>query len=369
MTADQRSTTPPGHDPGRDARIAGDNTGTTARVVQVTRRGGPSVLAVREVRLPPPDEGEVLVRVEAAGVAFGDVQLREGLRRAALPVVPGYDVAGTVIASGGKIDGPAVGDKVAVRIPGGTGGYATHVLVPAWAAVPYPERLDPHAVVALVVNYVTAWQMLSRSAPVTEGSTILVHSAAGGVGSALLQLAALRGLRAFGTASAGKADLVRSLGATPIDYRAGDVAAAVRSAAPEGVDAVFDALGSASWRQALPLLRPGGRLVVYGMSTTFAGGRLSIPGLLRNFARLPRTSYLAYLTRGIGVVGYNSEAMVRAHPGRYREDLARLIGLLDEGSISPLLHRAFPLDRAAEAQAELGSGRAIGKITLAIGRP
>lgn len=340
---------------------------TIGRAVQVNRRGGPEVLAVREVPVAPPGDGEVLVRVEAAGVAFGDLQLREGLRRVAFPVVPGHDAAGTVIEAGGNPEGLTVGDNVAVRMPQSAGGYATHVTVPAWAAVPYPTHLDPRAVVALVLNYVTAWQMLTRSAQVTEGSTILVHSAAGGVGSALVQLAALRDLRVFGTASAGKAPLVEALGAIPIDYRTENVAATIRRAAPGGVDAVFDGLGSASWREALPLLRPGGRLVTYGMSAAFKGGRLSIPRLARNFIRIPRTSYLTYVTRGIGVVAYNSDRIVPAHHDWYRQDLASLIELLAAGSINPVIHRTYPLEQAGRAHADLGAGRATGKIVLDVG--
>jgi NADPH:quinone reductase-like Zn-dependent oxidoreductase len=320
------------------------------------------------VRVPPPGVGEALVRVEAAGVAFGDIALREGLGGGSRSSVPGYDAAGTVASVGANVEGLAVGDKVAVWTSG-SGGYATHVVVPAWAAVPYPGHLGPHAVVSLVLNYLTAWQLLSRTAVVADGSTILVHSAAGGIGSALLQLAALRGMRVIGTASAGKAELVERLGAVPIDYRGQDVPARVRELAPDGVDAVFDALGGRSWRQALPLLRPGGHLIAYGMSGAFRGGRRSLPKLLGNVLRDPRTAYLTYFTRSIGVSGYRSDVMVGTHHDWFRQDMGSLIGLLAAGSIAPVVHRSYPLEQAGQAQAELGAGRATGKITLAIPQP
>ncbi len=335
------------------------------RVVQVTRTGGPEVLAVRDVELAPPGAGEVLVRVEAAGVAFGDVLLRVGMRRVPLPAVPGHEVVGTVAAVGADVEGLAVGDPVAAYTQA-QGGYATFVVAPAWAVLPRPAHLDPHAVVSLVLNYVTAWQMLTRTAVIAEGSTVLVQGAAGGVGSALVQLAVLRGLRVIGTASTGKVDRVRQMGATAIDHRTSDVAAEVRALAPDGVDAIFDGLGSASWRADLPLLRTGGHLVIYGMSSAFAGGNRNLGALARNFARLPRTSYLTYVTRGIGVTAYNNDAMVAAHHDWFRADLAALLDLLDAGAITPLVHATFPLEQAGRAQDELGSGRAVGKVTLAV---
>jgi len=190
--------------------------GFPGRAVFATKRGGPEVLQVGEHRVPRPGTDEVVVAVRAAGVAFGDIMLREGLRRDVRPpIIPGYDAAGIVVAVGASVTDMQPGDSVAVRTSGSTGGYATHLLAPRWAAVPYPAHLDPAAVTSLVLNYLTAFQMLTRAAPIADGATILVHSAAGGVGSALLQLGALRGLRMFGTASAGKAAFVAEHGGIP----------------------------------------------------------------------------------------------------------------------------------------------------------
>lgn len=345
--------------------IAAQPTGFPGRAVFATKRGGPEVLQVGEHRVPRPGADEVVVAVRAAGVAFGDIMLREGLRRDVRPpIIPGYDAAGIVVAVGASVTDMQPGDSVAVRTSGGTGGYATHLLAPRWAAVPYPAHLDPAAVTSLVLNYLTAFQLLTRAAPIADGATILVHSAAGGVGSALLQLGALRGLRMFGTASVGKAAFVAEHGGIPIDYRREDYVRRVRAEAPDGIDAVFDGLGGNSWRQALPLLRPGGHLVVYGLSSGFKDGRRSLTGLLNGLLRAPRTSYLTYLQHSVGVTGYGSDTLIPAHPDWYRHDLAHLIGLLADGAIAPAVHRTFPLADAAEAQRELGTGRATGKVVL-----
>ena len=215
-------------------RDPSDATGFAGRAVFATRWGGPDVLRVtaREVGLPAPDQ--IVVEVEAAGVAFGDLLLREGLRRELRPPsIPGYDVAGVIRAVGSDVHDLREGDSVAVWT-GGSGGYATHVVAPRTAAVRYPADLAAASVTSLVLNYVTAWQMLTRSVALDDGATILIHSAAGGVGSALLELGALRGMTMFGTASAAKADFVAGLGGIPIDYRNEDYTKRIRAAAPAG---------------------------------------------------------------------------------------------------------------------------------------
>ncbi len=334
------------------------------RAVFATRWGGPDVLRAAERRIGPPNVDQIVVEVEAAGVAFGDILLREGLRRELRPpVIPGYDAAGIVRAIGADVHDLREGDHVAVWT-GDTGGYATHVIVPRTAAVRYPADLAAPSVTALVLNYLTAWQMLTRSVALADGATILVQSAAGGVGSALLELGALRGMTMFGTASAAKAGFVTGLGGIPIDYRGEDYARQVRAHAPDGIDAVFDALGPASWKSALPLLRPGGHLVVYGVSSALKNGRRTIPGLLNALLRAPRPSYTSYFIKGIGVIGYASSKIIPAHPDWFTQDLSYLIGLLADGQIAPRIHRTFALEDAGEAHKELGVGRASGKIVL-----
>jgi len=353
------------HPTQRPERSPADASSFAGRAVFAPRWGGPDVLRVAERQVGPPDADQIVVEVAAAGVAFGDILLREGLQRQLRPpVIPGYDAAGIVRAVGSDIHDLREGDNVAVWT-GGTGGYATHVVAPRTSAVRYPPELAAAAsVTSLVLNYVTALQMLTRSVALADGATILVQSAAGGVGSALLELGALRGMTMFGTASAAKSDFVTQLGGIPIDYRGEDYARQVRAQAPDGIDAVFDALGPASWKSALPLLRPGGHLVVYGASSTSKNGRRNIPGLLNALLRAPRTGYLTYFLKGVGVSGYNSVKAISAHPDWFTQDLSHLLGLLAAGKIAPRIHRTFALEDAGDAQKELGAGRVSGKIVL-----
>ena len=129
---------------------------------------------------------------------------------------------------------------------------------------------------------------------------------------------------------------------------------------------MFDALGPVSWKGALPLLRPGGHLVAYGVSSAFKNGRRDIIGLLGGLLRAPRTSYLTYFLKGVGVSGYNSEKVIPAHPDWFAQDLGRLIQLLADGKIAPHIHRTYALEDAGDAQKELGTGRGTGKIVLAL---
>ena len=185
------------------------------RKIVVERRGGPEQLQLVEAEIGPPGPGEVQVRVDVTGVAYADTLMREGLYPAVkIPFTPGADIAGVVEQVGDGVEGVAVGQRVAAFIQ--TGGSAERINLPAKRVVPQPaEGLDQAQVVALILNYLTAYQMMHRMASVHAGDRILVHGAAGGVGTALLQLGKLAGLEMYGTASARKHDTVRAHGATP----------------------------------------------------------------------------------------------------------------------------------------------------------
>ncbi len=348
----------------RQAMGTGVVTGFAGHAVYMTRRGGPDVLEVRERHVPLPGPGEVVVEIRATGVAYGDQKSREGLKPGMhFPSIPGYDGAGVVVAVGAGVIEPVVGTHVAVWT-GGSGGNASHVTVPSWAAVGYPAEMSSETVASMILTYLTAYQLLNRAVPVPEGATILVHPAAGTVGTALLQLGALRGLRMFGTASASKAHLVSQAGAEPINYRTEDYARRIRTDGPEGIDAIFDGIGGNSWRKDLPLLRAGGHLAVYGFTEGVRNGRRNLAGLLRGAIRAPRPSYLTYYLRGVGVTGYRVDETIAAHHDWYAEDMSALIQLLRNGAITPIIHKTFPFREAAEAHRELASGSAGGKILL-----
>ena len=227
--------------------------------IVVTHYGGPDVLRVVEEECPEPKNGEVRVRVLAAGVSLPDVMAREGIHPETPPVpfTPGWDLVGVVDRLGDGASGFEPGQIVAALPIHGA--YAEFVCLPQRELVPVPSGLDAAEAVSLVLNYVTAYQMLHRSAHVRPGQRVLIHGAAGGVGTALLQLGRLAGLEMYGTCSSRSAPAVSDLGGIPIDYQHQDFVKEIHRLTGEGVDAVFDphrwqpplafAPGSPSWRK------------------------------------------------------------------------------------------------------------------------
>ena len=242
------------------------------RAVWITGHGGPGALQVRETADPVPGQGQVRIRVSAAGLNFADVMAAQGLYPDAPkpPCVVGYEVAGVIDALGAGSAGLAAGQRVLAMTH--FGGHSDVVCVPTDQALPIPEAMSFETAAALPVTYLTAYHMLFRVASVRPGERILVHMAAGGVGTAVLQLCrTMDDLVVFGTASAGKHDVLRAEGCThPIDYHATDYAAEVRRlTGGEGVDVVLDPLGGNDWRKGLKLLR----LVAYGLANLASGPR------------------------------------------------------------------------------------------------
>jgi NADPH:quinone reductase-like Zn-dependent oxidoreductase len=232
--------------------------------VVVDRFGGPEVVRVVEEDDPQPGPGEVRVRVLAAGVSLSDAQMRAGtyLGGPKPPFTPGYELVGVVEELGPGCSRLREGDRIGALTQWGAD--AERVCVPEKYAVEVPEDLDPAEVMSLVFTYMTAYQMLHRTAMAKSGDTVFVHGAAGRVGVALLELGALGGLRFIGTASARDRAVVERLGAVAIDYRNEDFLARVRQLPGRGVDVALDAIGGAVSLRSFRALRPGGRLVVYG---------------------------------------------------------------------------------------------------------
>src|SRR5512134_3007483 len=217
--------------------------------VIVTHYGGPDALRVIEEACPEPKNGEVRVRVLAAGVSLPDLLMREGVHPETppLPFTPGWDLVGVVDRLGHGVAGVERGQTVAALPIHGA--YAEFVCLPQRELVPVPSGLDAAEAVSLVLNYITAYQMLHRSAEVKPGMRVLIHGAAGGVGTALLQLGRIAGLEMYGTCSPKRAAAVTELGAVPIDYRNVDFVEEIHRLAGEGVDVVFDGIGGPHmWR-------------------------------------------------------------------------------------------------------------------------
>ncbi|MGW4730969.1 medium chain dehydrogenase/reductase family protein [Streptomyces shenzhenensis] len=325
----------------------------------------PDGLQIRHGAVPAPGPGQVLIRMEATGVSFAEQQMRRGkyYDQPPFPFVPGYDLVGTVAAAGDGVDPRLAGTRVAALVK--VGGWASHVLVDAADAVPVPDGIGAAEAETLVVNGVTAWQMLHRKARVRTGQTVLVLGANGGVGSVLVQLAHAAGVRVIGTASVRHHDALRALGVTPVDYRAGDVAARVRALAPGGVDAVFDHVGGSgivdSWR----LLAPGGTLVSYGTAATRddSGSKqlpvLKLLGRVWLWNTLPnrRRAYFFNLWAGRALAKDRFRARLRA-------DLTEVFAALRRGDITPQIAAELPLTRAADALRLAESGTVAGKVIL-----
>jgi len=326
--------------------------------VIITGLGGPEVLKRVEEELPEPAPGQVRVKVLAAGVAFADVLMRRGLYPGTprFPFVPGYDIVGDIDAVGAGVTDFRVGQRVAALTM--LGGYSQYTLVGAIYLVPVPAGLDPAEAVSLVLNYVTAYQMLHRVARLRSGQSLLVHSAAGGVGTAALQLGRVIGLTMFGTASKAKHELVSALGAVPIDYRTEIFVDRIRQLAPQGLDCVLDPIGGAQWWQSYNCLHRGGNLLCYGVQAAVSKGQLTA-GL--GFALL---GLMKLLPGGKKVGWFNVKTLRDQHPEWFREDLSRLFDLLSARQIQPVIAVRFPLSDAALANGMLEKSQSSGKFVL-----
>jgi NADPH:quinone reductase-like Zn-dependent oxidoreductase len=325
-----------------------------SRVV-LSALGGPEVLQVIEEDLRDPGANEVRIRILATGVAFADVLMRRGLYSGVppLPYSPGYDIVGVVDFCGAGVSQWKSGDFVAALTQ--TGGYARYIVLPESELVRVPIGLDPAEAVSLVLNYTTAYQLIHRIAKLRQGESVLIHGAAGGVGTAALQLGSLVGLKMFGTASRPKHELVAALGGIPIDYRTEDFA---RRCA--GVDAVFDPIGGYNWLRSYRTLCKGGRFIGYGMSAAIEGGHRNMALAAVSLAALKMVGLLP----GKSARWYSIITEKDKHPEWFREDLSRLLSLLHEKSIHPVIAERLPLCSAARAHELLEKASVSGKIVL-----
>jgi NADPH2:quinone reductase len=336
----------------------------------VTHYGGPDALQVLEEACPEPKDGEVRVRVLAAGVSLPDVLMREGVHPETprLPFTPGWDLIGMVDRLGDGVSGVEPGQIVAA-LPI-SGAYAEFVCLPQHELVPVPSGLDAAEAVSLVLNYVTAYQMLHRSAKVRRGQRVLIHGAAGGVGSALLQLGRLAGLEMYGTCSSQGASAVSDLGAVPIDYQFQDFVEEIHRLTGEGVDVVFESIGGTHIWRSRKALRSGGTVVAYGITSSLRGGR-SASGCSGGRHRFRAIAVFGlYIAGGWllpgrkRVVPYSIQWLKRVRPALFRQDLIALFDLLQQQKIKPLIAQRLPLSEARLAHELLGKGGVTGKIVL-----
>jgi NADPH:quinone reductase-like Zn-dependent oxidoreductase len=340
------------------------------RRVVVRRAGGWDRLALEDVPDPAPQDGEVLVRTSAAGVNYADVIVRMGLYESAKkyvgwPITPGFELAGTVAAVGANVRDLAVGAQVlgVTRF----GGYATHVVVPRDQLFRVPRGFTTSEAAAFPVVFLTAWYALFELAGAKPGMRLLVHSAAGGVGGALLQLARVAGCTAIGVVgSAAKVQAARELGAhAVVDKSSEDLWRMARRHAPDGYDAVFDANGVATLRESYEHLASPGRLVVYGFHSMLPRGRgaPSWPKLAVDWLRTPRFDPLKMTNENRSVMAFNLSYLFE-RKAAFIEATEQLIGWAEEGKIAPPRVKEYALDDVARAHQALESGATTGKLVL-----
>lgn len=332
--------------------------------VVVDRYGGPEVLRVAEEEDPRPGPGEVRVRVLAAGVSFTDAQLRAGtyLGGPKPPFTPGYELVGIVEELGVRCARLHLGDRVGALTVWGAD--AERVCIPERYAVDVPADLDPAEVVSLIFPYMTAYQLLHRTAMAKRGETVLVHGAAGRVGTAVLELGRLAGLHMFGTASAHDRAVVERLGAVAIDYRHEDFLTRVRELTGEGVDVALDGIGGVLSLRSFRALRPGGRLVVFGRYATIEQGHKNRPAVIEWYAATAGVALWGLLSPDRRVLSYRIQKLRIPHQDWFREDFAVLLELLRRREINPVVAERLPLSEARRAHEILERTAATGKLVL-----
>jgi len=340
------------------------------RRVIVTHYGGPDALQTVEEECLEPKPGDVRVRVLAAGVSLPDVMMREGIHPETppLPFTPGWDLVGVVDRLGDGVSGLAVGERVAALPIHGA--YAEFIYLPQRDLVPVPDGLDAAEAVSVILNYVTAYQMMHRTAKVRSGQTALIHGTAGGVGTALLQLGRLAGLKMYGTCSASAAAAVSAMGAVPIDYEPQDFVAEIHRLTGAGVDVVFDSIGGRHIWESRAALRRGGKVIAYGLTGSLRGGRVASgrPGGRHRFRAIAIFGVYIAASRVLPgrrrVMLYSIQWLMRANRDMFRDDLSTLFQLLHEQKIKPIVARRFPLAEARQAHELLGKGGVTGKLVL-----
>lgn len=320
------------------------------RAVQITKLEGPEAVEVVELPEPQPSEGQYLIEVHAAGLAFPDLLMTRGAyqMKPGLPFVPGSEVAGIVRAapSGGA---HAVGSRVAA-FPG-IGGFQELVSVHPQSVFPLPERISFEAGAALPMNYLTVHFGLVRRGRLRAGETVLVHGAAGGVGSAAVQVAKALGARAIAVVSSdAKRKIAEQAGADDVILAEGFLAAAKSLTGGRGVDVVLDPVGGDRFTDSLRSLAPEGRLLVVG----FTAGEI------------PTVKVNRLLLNNVDVVGVGLGAFVMREPALLQNEWAMLMPHLEAGRLDPPIGGVYPLAEAARALSEMDARQAMGKIVLRV---
>jgi NADPH:quinone reductase-like Zn-dependent oxidoreductase len=326
-------------------------------------KGGPEVLEWQEFEPSPPQQGEVAVRVEAAGVLLADVLWQSGITPVGPkhPFTPGYDVVGVIDEVGPGVSGLERGQRVAAMIQ--YGGYTEYAILPADKAIWVPDGVDPESAAAATTSYLTAYMLVHAEGQLEAGDVLLAHGAGGGTGSAVVEVANLADVSVYGTASKMKSRLVEAKGGFPIDYKAQDFVEVLKAKEPGGIDLVVDPIGGRVTARSLSLLKSGGKLVSTAMLQSFQdnSNRLAVPlGMLRlGLWSLTHPGKKAYFW---DVTNASSKDLAG-----YRASLTAVFDMLSKGQIKPEIGEVMPLEEAPKAQQMLLDYRVLGKVVLVSG--
>ncbi|MDH3706291.1 MAG: zinc-binding dehydrogenase [Acidimicrobiia bacterium] len=339
-----------------------------SRGAVMTSLGGPEVLEVQPWEVSAPGADEVRVSVDAAAISFADLLVMQGVHpeRRKPPFVPGWDVVGEVEAVGSAVKRFSIGDRVAgLSI---VGGWAEHATVPVSRVVPVPASVESTAAVCLVMDYVVAYQMLTRTAEVQAGDTVLVQGAGGGVGTALMEVARTMDVRVLGSDRGKKRAHLEALGGTLIDFETEDVVArCLEITGGRGVEAAFDGIGSTA-QASLQAVRRGGTLVWYGMVTMLSGGQRDVGKMARTVGLTVAAFSRNVIPGGKQVKLYSIQMLARKHPEWFQSDLTTLLAMLERGEIEPVVAARWTLDEVPEAAAGMARGALPGKQVISMAR-
>jgi NADPH:quinone reductase-like Zn-dependent oxidoreductase len=342
------------------------------RALVVRRYGPPEVLEMQQIADPQPKPGEVLIRVKAIGVNFADLLQRIGLypETPKPPFVPGLEVAGVVekaMEGGAQEQGENLRPGDAVVALTTFKAYAEWVAVPSTDVYRLPAGMAFSDGASIPANYLTAYQAIITQGNMQPGEKILIHSAAGGVGTAAVQLARARGLFVFGTAGPAKQEYLRKIGVQHcIDHEKSDFVEVIGKYAPGGVDMVMDPIGGKSWERSYECLGPSGRLVVYGFSAAAnpEGKQDRIRGA-KALMQTPRFNPLDLMKKGASVIGVNL-GQARMRGDHLRGELNEIFRLYAAGKVKPMISKTFPLEQAAAAHQYVQERKNLGKVILTV---
>lgn len=323
------------------------------------KTGGIDSFKVEEVTIPAVKAEQILVRVEFAGVAFADVMMRHGKypKMPKLPFTPGYDIFGIVEKTGANVSGIKAGDKVIALTQ--FGGYAEKAVVHYKRAIKVADDIEGSEAAALVLNYISAYQMLNKYKPLAPGNKILVHSAAGGVGTALVQIASSMGLKVYGTCSPNKQEVVKKCGGIPINYKEKNFVKVLKEIEPAGVDMVFDPIGGKNWLESGKVLNKAGMLIGFGLFSMFNKDKV-IGSMLDAFKIIFRLVLKSLL-------GGNKFKFYNIQPDNFPEiqnALEKILDLYTSKSIKPVIYKIYSMDDVSSAHFDLANSKSYGKIIL-----